>query len=161
MEKTLTEPNRWEVHGAEEVAVALGDLRLRILQQPHQLAGAGANPDKLGVAAALWDGALVLAAYLVAQPRYRYLGACGAAVCPLRRAGACCAAACHCAAGSCLRGCCAALLCMHADVRGHQTPATSMAANPTSSAHLQACAAWSWGRGWAWWGWRWRPWELV
>lgn len=74
VQKTLTEPNRWEVHSAEEVAVTLGDLRLRILQQPHQLAGAGANPDKLGVAAALWDGALVLAAYLAAQPRYRYLG---------------------------------------------------------------------------------------
>ncbi|PSC76504.1 lysine methyltransferase METTL21D [Micractinium conductrix] len=72
--KVLHEPNRWEVHSAEEVAVTLDDLRLRILQQPHQLAGAGVNPDKLGVAAALWDGALVLAAYLVAQPRYRYLG---------------------------------------------------------------------------------------
>lgn len=126
MRKVLHEPNRWEVHSAEEVAVTLDDLRLRILQQargcvhgrchsskdchrssnimlcmaaaqcstsveasplqhlkrpflssplqPHQLAGAGVNPDKLGVAAALWDGALVLAAYLVAQPRYRYLG---------------------------------------------------------------------------------------
>lgn len=43
--------------------------------QPHQLAGAGLNPDKLGVAAALWDGALVLAGYLAAQPAYKYLGA--------------------------------------------------------------------------------------
>lgn len=144
MRKRLEEPNRWEVHSAEEVDVTLGDLRLRILQQargrwhawpapagqhmrahlqsgpsahadapvlvdprtwltqsgglshactnppwpssralgslstlqPHQLAGAGINPDKLGVAAALWDGALVLAGYLAAQPRYRYLGAC-------------------------------------------------------------------------------------
>lgn len=42
--------------------------------QPHQLAGAGVNPDKLGVAAALWDGALVLAGYLAAQPHYQYLG---------------------------------------------------------------------------------------
>ena len=42
--------------------------------QPHQLAGAGLNPDKLGVAAALWDGALVLAGYLAAQPAYKYLG---------------------------------------------------------------------------------------
>lgn len=72
--KRLEEPNRWEVHSAEEVDVTLGDLRLRILQQPHQLAGAGINPDKLGVAAALWDGALVLAGYLAAQPSYRYLG---------------------------------------------------------------------------------------
>lgn len=41
---------------------------------PLQLAGAGANPDKLGVAAALWDGALVLAGYLAAQPSFQYLG---------------------------------------------------------------------------------------
>jgi hypothetical protein len=32
------------------------------------------DPSKLGVAAALWDGALVLAGYLVAQPQYRYVG---------------------------------------------------------------------------------------
>lgn len=37
------------------------------------------NPEKLGVAAALWDGALVLAGYLVAQPQYRYLGGQGGA----------------------------------------------------------------------------------
>lgn len=84
--KTLEEPNRWEVHSAEEVAVTLGDLRLRIIQQPHQLAGAGINPSKLGVAAALWDGALVLAGYLAAQPHYRYLGTsispCPALPCP-------------------------------------------------------------------------------
>lgn len=72
--KRITEPNRWEVHSAEEVEVVLGELRFRILQQPQQLAGAGINPDKLGVAAALWDGALVLAGYLAAQPHYRYLG---------------------------------------------------------------------------------------
>ncbi|KAI3433337.1 hypothetical protein D9Q98_003155 [Chlorella vulgaris] len=75
VQKRLQAPSRWDVHSAEEVAVTLGgDVRIRILQQPHQLAGAGVNPDKLGVAAALWDGALVLAAYLVEQPRYRYLG---------------------------------------------------------------------------------------
>lgn len=45
-----------------------------MMTQPHQLAGAGLNPEKLGVAAALWDGALVLAGYLVAQPQYQYLG---------------------------------------------------------------------------------------
>lgn len=74
VKKELTEPSRWDVHSADEVAVTLGELRLRIIQQPHQLAGAGHNPDKLGVAAALWDGALVLAGYLAAQPAYKYLG---------------------------------------------------------------------------------------
>jgi hypothetical protein len=33
VQKQLTEPNRWEVHSAEEVAVELGNVTLRILQQ--------------------------------------------------------------------------------------------------------------------------------
>lgn len=33
MRKTLTEPNRWDVHSAEKVDVTLGELRLRIIQQ--------------------------------------------------------------------------------------------------------------------------------
>lgn len=42
VQKRLTEPNRWEVHSAEEVAVTLGDLRLRILQQASALRYAAA-----------------------------------------------------------------------------------------------------------------------
>ena len=156
VQKTLTEPNRWEVHSAEEVAVTLGDLRLRILQQPHQLAGAGANPDKLGVAAALWDGALVLAAYLAAQPRYRYLGAC-VRVCVRR----CCV---HCPAGSWPAACerrYAALPCMHDDACvWPPDTAEHLSAGCHPTICLQACAAWSWAQGWAWWAWRWQPWEL-
>lgn len=33
VKKELTEPSRWDVHSAEEVAVTLGDVRLRIIQQ--------------------------------------------------------------------------------------------------------------------------------
>ena len=159
MQKTLTEPNRWEVHSAEEVAVTMGDLRLRILQQPHQLAGAGANPDKLGVAAALWDGAIVLAAYLAAQPRYRYLGACvRACVC----AALLCALPCW-QLACCLRAalCCPALPCMHDDACvWPPDTAEHLSAGCHPTICLQACAAWSWGPGWAWWAWRWRLWEL-
>ena len=33
VKKELTEPSRWDVHSADEVAVTLGELRLRIIQQ--------------------------------------------------------------------------------------------------------------------------------
>eukprot|EP00887_Chlorella_sp_A99_P005515 scaffold1.g5515.t1 len=71
--KTLHEPDRWEVHSAEEVAVTLADLRLAVLQAPRQLVSGSAG--NVGVGAAVWDGALVLAGYLAAQPRYKLVGA--------------------------------------------------------------------------------------
>ena len=33
VKKELAEPSRWDVHSADEVAVTLGELRLRIIQQ--------------------------------------------------------------------------------------------------------------------------------
>ena len=70
MERCLAAPDRWEVHSAEEVEVTLGDLRLRIVQQPKSI-----TARKVGVGACLWDGALLLALYLVAcWPRYKFVG---------------------------------------------------------------------------------------
>ena len=68
--KTLDAPDRWEVHGADAVEVELGDLRLVVIQQPASL-----SARRVGVGACLWDGALLLAAYLTAQPRHRLVGA--------------------------------------------------------------------------------------
>jgi hypothetical protein len=70
MQKVLTVPDRWEVHSAEELVVTLGELRLRILQQPTSI-----TAKKVGVGACLWDGAILLAAYLVSMPRHKFVGA--------------------------------------------------------------------------------------
>ncbi len=68
MEKT----DRWEVHAAEKVIVTLGpDLPpITVIQSPL-----GLTAQKIGVGACLWDGAILLAAYLVSQPRYKLVGA--------------------------------------------------------------------------------------
>lgn len=68
--RALTSPDRWEVHAASQVLVTLGNLKLTILQQPAAIHG-----QKMGVGACLWDGALLLAAYLISQPQYKYVGA--------------------------------------------------------------------------------------
>ena len=74
IKKTLYHPDRWEVHSAEQVTVTLGPPQalppLLVLQQPNSLTGA-----RIGVGACLWDGALLLAAYLISQPHYKYVGA--------------------------------------------------------------------------------------
>ena len=69
--KRLEKPDRWEVHAAERVAVTLGPLPapLAVVQQPNSL-----TARRLGVGAGLWDGAILLAAYLAAQPHYKYVG---------------------------------------------------------------------------------------
>jgi len=67
--KHLTHLDRWEVHSAERVVVQLYDLQLTVLQRPRDL-----NHDKLGVGACVWDGAIILAAYLATQPRHRFIG---------------------------------------------------------------------------------------
>ncbi|KAL6776726.1 hypothetical protein ACKKBF_B30695 [Auxenochlorella protothecoides x Auxenochlorella symbiontica] len=67
--KRLTAADRWEVHSADEVALTLGEMRLRVIQQPWAL-----TARKVGVGACLWDGALVLAAYLLTLPRHRFHG---------------------------------------------------------------------------------------
>lgn len=71
MTKRLEKPDRWEVHAAERVAVTLGPLPapLAVVQQPNSL-----TARRLGVGACLWDGAILLAAYLAAQPQYKYVG---------------------------------------------------------------------------------------
>lgn len=67
--RTLTHLDRWEVHCAEQLHVTMGDVEITVKQKPRLL-----GFDKLGVAACLWDGALVLGAYLALQPRHRYIG---------------------------------------------------------------------------------------
>ncbi len=70
--KRLEKPDRWEVHAAESVTVTLGPELppFTVVQSPL-----GLTAQKIGVGACLWDGAILLAAYLVAQPRYRFVGA--------------------------------------------------------------------------------------
>lgn len=67
--KTLQALDRWEVHSAERLIVSLAGLRLAVVQQPTSL-----TARRVGVGACLWDGALVLAGYLAAQPQYSYVG---------------------------------------------------------------------------------------
>lgn len=99
MHRRLEAPDRWEVHSAEEVLLTLGDLKLRVIQQvcmgtrwvlrlnttwpvvamfasflPLQAQPSGLTAKKVGVGACLWDGALVLAAYLRTLPRHRFHG---------------------------------------------------------------------------------------
>jgi predicted nicotinamide N-methyase len=88
---TLTNTlDRWEVHCASEVQVtyevhdapsgapsgaplgASQPLCVSVVQKPRAL-----SPDKIGVGACLWDGAIILGAYLACQPRHTYIG-CGA-----------------------------------------------------------------------------------
>lgn len=69
--KQLEKPDRWEVHAAEQVLVTLGTLPpFTVVQQPTSL-----TAQKIGVGACLWDGAILLAAYLIAQPHYKFVGA--------------------------------------------------------------------------------------
>lgn len=70
VERTLAAPDRWQVHSARRVLVTLGDIEFTVVQQPE-----GLTATKVGVGACLWDGALLLAAFLVAQPRHRLVGA--------------------------------------------------------------------------------------
>lgn len=60
------------MHAAEKVIVNLGPELppFTVIQSPL-----GLHAQKIGVGACLWDGALLLAAYLVSQPRYKFLGA--------------------------------------------------------------------------------------
>jgi predicted nicotinamide N-methyase len=67
--KILDHLDRWEVHCADNLEITLGDLQILVRQKPRLL-----GFDKLGVAACLWDGAVVLGAYLALQPRHRYIG---------------------------------------------------------------------------------------
>jgi predicted nicotinamide N-methyase len=76
--KTLVDSlDRWEVHAAETVTLtyATSDHAnqsippLRIIQAPRALAN-----SKIGVGACLWDGAIILGAYLACQPRHTYIG---------------------------------------------------------------------------------------
>ena len=69
MEKT----DRWELHSAVELQVTLpwaNDVTLRLKQEPHAL-----NATRMGVGACLWEGELLLAAYLATLPLHRYIGA--------------------------------------------------------------------------------------
>lgn len=68
--KTLEAPDRWEVHAAERVVITFGDFRVCTVQEPHGLTG-----GRIGVGACVWDGALLLAGYLMSQPHYKYVGA--------------------------------------------------------------------------------------
>ena len=71
MTKHLDKPDRWEVHAAEKVLVTLGTLPpFTVVQQPTSL-----TAQKIGVGACLWDGAILLAAYLISQPHYKFVGA--------------------------------------------------------------------------------------
>ncbi|KAK9815244.1 hypothetical protein WJX72_000525 [[Myrmecia] bisecta] len=66
----LTSPDRWQTQAAERVTVEVQPgLSVLIQQQPSKL-----TANRLGVGACLWDGALVLTAYLSAQPRDSFQG---------------------------------------------------------------------------------------
>lgn len=67
--KILDHMDRWEVHCADEVCVTFGDIQIVVKQRPRSL-----GFDKIGVGACLWDGALVVGAYLSVQPRHKYIG---------------------------------------------------------------------------------------
>jgi predicted nicotinamide N-methyase len=69
-QKTLiNELDRWEVHCASSLVVNYDDLSLDVIQKPNSLSN-----DKIGVGACLWDGAVILGAYLASQPRHTFIG---------------------------------------------------------------------------------------
>lgn len=59
MRKRLERLNRWEVHAAEEIQIAVNDVSILLQPQPHLVSAA-----KVGVGACLWDSSIVLTAYL-------------------------------------------------------------------------------------------------
>jgi predicted nicotinamide N-methyase len=94
--KSITEPDRWEVHSAETVTITLGPpdnpISLVIKQRPQQINWS--NGTGIGVGACLWDGALALSSYLIAFERQALnnavcielgagVGACGCAAAKL------------------------------------------------------------------------------
>jgi predicted nicotinamide N-methyase len=73
--KKLNSLDRWLVHSANALdvsfTVAKNDVHMnvKVVQKPSHL---GAN--KIGVGACLWDGSLILSAYLLQQPQHQYIG---------------------------------------------------------------------------------------
>ncbi|KAK9844006.1 hypothetical protein WJX81_001714 [Elliptochloris bilobata] len=66
----LESPNRWQTQAAERVILELAPgATITLQQQPRALTAA-----RLGVGACIWDGALVMAAYLAAQPPGTFAG---------------------------------------------------------------------------------------
>jgi len=72
VKKCLDKPDRWQVHAAEKVIVILGPELppFTVVQSPL-----GLTAQKIGVGACLWDGTILLAAYLITQPSYKFVGA--------------------------------------------------------------------------------------
>ncbi|GBF87904.1 N-lysine methyltransferase-like protein [Raphidocelis subcapitata] len=70
IERTLDAPDRWVMHSADEISVELDDgTRVAVKQKPRDIPA-----SRMGVGACLWEGELLLAAYLAAQPRHRFIG---------------------------------------------------------------------------------------
>ena len=61
--------DRWTLHSAVELRVTLGDEVILLEQKPHAV-----NAGRLGVGAVMWEGELLLAAFLASQPTHRYIG---------------------------------------------------------------------------------------
>ncbi|MEW5306214.1 MAG: hypothetical protein WDW36_008696 [Sanguina aurantia] len=69
-EKDLEVSDRWEIHTAHLVTITINEIKVSLHQKPHAL-----NYDKIGVGACVWEGELLLAAYLCSLPRHRFMGA--------------------------------------------------------------------------------------
>ncbi|KAJ9518920.1 hypothetical protein QJQ45_026231 [Haematococcus lacustris] len=73
-ERDLERTDRWQVHAADEVHVTVLDcagepVTVKLKQQPHAL-----TARRMGVGACVWEGEMLLAAWLAAQPRHRFQG---------------------------------------------------------------------------------------
>eukprot|EP00798_Chlamydomonas_sp_ICE-L_P020002 gene20002-26715_t len=62
--------DRWTIHSAHELQIELAGCTVRLKQNPHALTAA-----RMGVGACVWEGELLLAAYLASLPQHRYIGA--------------------------------------------------------------------------------------
>lgn len=70
VEQDIDTPDRWTIHASEQLSITFGDKTVALQQRPQAL-----NATRIGVGACLWEGELLLAAYLAEQPLHRYIGA--------------------------------------------------------------------------------------
>ena len=59
VDEVLETTDRWVMHTATEIKVSIAGVSISIKQQPGEL-----NATRVGVGACLWEGELLLAAYL-------------------------------------------------------------------------------------------------
>lgn len=59
VERYLDQLDRWAMHAADEVTIEFPEVAVCLKQQPNAI-----SATRMGVGACMWEGELVLAAYL-------------------------------------------------------------------------------------------------